>query len=900
MLIRDMWGASPQTNTRRFIVAIAPGGRNIVRQIPVPDAEHGELAARAIAEEGWNAFFAPAAFRDTRTQRDALFLPAFWLDLDVADDGVETPNKYGSTEAAAVALWRWLHEHQMPEPTHVVASGGGGLHVYWRLTEDAPLEAWQPVAARFKQALKVAGIKADPTRTADAASVLRVPNTVHTKDMTRPRLVRLLRREERRVSLEEFAAALPALGPQRLVERTPLPAEWDVSTPFDPADAELVAAQCGQMRIFRERGGAVSEPYWRAGLSVLARCIDGDRLIHDWSKGDPRYNPNETAKKAAGTKGPATCAHFDTVNPGGCAGCPHAGRVTSPIVLGRVPKAPEPPPEAPYRVGRFRRFTINSQGVWYDPPTVEGGQPEPPVKVCEYPLWVVEIRHRATTHETQAGAVGSYLEWDGPAGTRRRVLPHSVLLDASKLRGWMAEEGLGIAVRDWKLMTYYIAEMSLDAARRGVTYFYDQAGWVDGNTAFVVGRRKITADGEHHAVLEASGPSARLGAAAGDLEAWKRAAALLAPVGREKLAYATLHALGSPLLSQCGLQGAVLSLAGESGAGKTVSMKFALSVYGDPEALYMQGGSSVLAISSALAAHQHMPLGIDELTVRDPRSLRDLAYLVANGRPDSKLKRTGEAREIQTWCLNAIVTTNMPILSNKQTDVNEAARRRIIEIDFDRPLEAAIGAQLRDAAAQNPGVALAPYMQAVIRARERLPELLAQAQAWLAQRYRWPDSQRFALWSLAAALVGGAIAAERGLLPGWDVQRIVDAAARAVDQNVVETLPPSELARQMTAEWITEHAQQVVWWRTGTNYVDVHGVRDPLVRVLGDNEIAIHQSRLLALLRDAGVSQRVVAAALAVKERRKVRLLPDLPPVWCYIVDPAALGIELAPLAGGG
>jgi hypothetical protein len=74
---------------------------------------------------------------------------------------------------------------------------------------------------------------------------------------------------------------------------------------------------------------------WRAALSVAVHCVDGATAIHAISEGHEGYDPEETERKAAKTKGPYTCDAFEKINPGGCSGCPHLGKLKSPITLGQ-------------------------------------------------------------------------------------------------------------------------------------------------------------------------------------------------------------------------------------------------------------------------------------------------------------------------------------------------------------------------------------------------------------------------------------------------------------------------------------------------------------------------------------------------------------------------------------
>lgn len=107
-----------------------------------------------------------------------------------------------------------------------------------------------------------------------------------------------------------------------------------------PARAEPIIEGCQQVR----EAGSQSEPVWHRMISVMRMCGDeGRAAIHKISAVDERrYDPDDTDKKIAqaiasqGVKGmPATCEQFDKLRPGECQKCPHWGRITSPIQLGR-------------------------------------------------------------------------------------------------------------------------------------------------------------------------------------------------------------------------------------------------------------------------------------------------------------------------------------------------------------------------------------------------------------------------------------------------------------------------------------------------------------------------------------------------------------------------------------
>jgi hypothetical protein len=80
---------------------------------------------------------------------------------------------------------------------------------------------------------------------------------------------------------------------------------------------------CNQLKYIIEHQATMSEPMWRAGLSIAKFCVDADVAIEKISSGHPEYSPMMADRKVRGIKGgPYTCAKFEEYNSGGCDGCP--------------------------------------------------------------------------------------------------------------------------------------------------------------------------------------------------------------------------------------------------------------------------------------------------------------------------------------------------------------------------------------------------------------------------------------------------------------------------------------------------------------------------------------------------------------------------------------------------
>jgi hypothetical protein len=153
-----------------------------------------EAAARAIRQSkgGLDAYMACAEFGSPgkRKAENAVGACAFWLDVDCGPSKAEAGNGYADATQALAATLAFVAHVGIPDPTHVVNSGAG-LHFYWALDAFLPREFWQASARKLKALAKACDLLADPTRTADIASILRVPGTLNYK-YTPPRPVQLV------------------------------------------------------------------------------------------------------------------------------------------------------------------------------------------------------------------------------------------------------------------------------------------------------------------------------------------------------------------------------------------------------------------------------------------------------------------------------------------------------------------------------------------------------------------------------------------------------------------------------------------------------------------------------------------------------------------------------------
>lgn len=176
------------------------------------DAATAASEAQRIDKNGRDAYFAPALFGPAanRKAENALGASCFWADLDCG------PDKPFPTQGDALqALKDFCRATGLPRPTLLVSSGVG-VHVYWLLDQFVPREQWLEAARKLKALCKAHGFAADPSRTADIASVLRPVGTRNFKDPDNPRqvvVVHPLAGFPKRIGLDAFVQALDAASP---------------------------------------------------------------------------------------------------------------------------------------------------------------------------------------------------------------------------------------------------------------------------------------------------------------------------------------------------------------------------------------------------------------------------------------------------------------------------------------------------------------------------------------------------------------------------------------------------------------------------------------------------------------------------------------------------------------
>ncbi|MDE2022527.1 MAG: DUF927 domain-containing protein [Patescibacteria group bacterium] len=778
------------------------GFRCLVTQTPAGKLRHywstvdKELVERIAGFEaaGLTVFHACATYttRENRRGDNAAFVRSIWMDIDVDP---ENPEKYESQAAAVAGLARFLQDAKLPPPW--VVNSGGGVHCYWVFDEDVEASRAKVAATLVKRLAHHFGFRIDPSRTADMASILRPVGCLNRKyDPMRVVEAKLTGATYEFgtlfAAIESAASPLPKIESKKKKLKGGVNAEFLVQQDYPPSDANLVADQCAQVGKVRSKLGDVAEPLWYATLAVLASCIDGKKIAHEWSKGHPNYRPEETEAKIAqqDSYGPATCETFAFRAPGGCAGCPHRGKITSPIQLG-IRLVELPPPQVGATVLERGAddpdddeeevilktpagFTRSEQGIWLTPK--EGDKRI----VHNYDLYVEDIALDESAGH-QICVVRHFTPQDG-----WRTFSFRSALVASDKDFEMAVRDNGVMPADARLLRIYVSLSMTELQKvRKARPLYASMGWKDGMKCFVLGDKAYYPSGR----VERVGVSPAIRAtvegirAQGSLEAWSDVTSLLNAPGMEAHAMVFAAGAGAPLLKFTGYEGAVFNAVGLSNAGKTSMARFFTSMYGDFAKLKLKQSDTANAKVERIGVMSNLPVYVDELTNEDPKQISDFIYEITQGRSKLRLRENGSERTTFEWSTIVVSSTNSPLAGKLRVVKanSEAERLRLFEFRVGRQtaFDDAEGSKLYRTCSENFGHAGEHYIRYVVTHMEEVRRGLDAFIEVFKKHAQARAEERMWIASICCSLYGLKIMRDIGLIR-FDVAPVVKWAVEQV------------------------------------------------------------------------------------------------------------------------
>ena len=696
--------------------------------------EDAMALVQSFASRNINVYFTPGTYQGSRRRKEeCLFVKSFFLDLDVAHG----KNQYESKEAAVLDVERFCNEVNWPKP--VLIDSGGGIHAYWILKEELPAADWKGYAEQFKALCLERGMLIDEVVSADAARLMRVPGTNNYRyDPPSPSVLLT------EVETHDFSVLRPALGEvekpfklsdvdkgldpdtKAIFEKRRNNFEYDFS---QIVVTSLQGTGCAQIKYIVENAASCPEPLWYAGLSVAVRCRDGGTAIHRMSEGHPDYTSADTERKAQQSLREANWAHgceaFERENRDGCAGCPHRGRITGPIELGKVLKVAhvsvdageQPVVEQPdgiigdesedetqsiryeadtQKILVFPDFLLPfargaSGGIYYTPPpkTDKKGRVVPSEPELLTPNDVYPVKRVYSPHDGECLVMRVYFPMDK---TREFFLPMKDVAAIDKLKIALASNGVVFEPAIAPRLASYLMKWTNYLMETGTAdTMRVQQGWTEDQKSFVIGTTEYFPDGteKHCPPSPLSKGVVRHIRQRGDFETWKKSAQMFNDPGYELHAFAFLCGLASPLMEVTNVNGVILSLYSEGpGTGKTGALNAALSVWGDPEALGVYEGTAN-GLMQRMITSKNIMFGLDEQGNLDGKIVSPLAYGISSGKSKIRLMAsTNQEREASyNSRLIAVITTNKAMKSIlAEYKANNAAENvRILEPEVHKP-----------------------------------------------------------------------------------------------------------------------------------------------------------------------------------------------------------------------
>jgi len=762
------------------------------RQTFVETVEEIDGVVDGLLAQGYDAYFGCAKYlseEDGRTAKNAKWFRAFWLDLDCGEN-----KPYESQAAALDALRLIVQASGLPKPT--IINSGRGLHVYWVLTQTIGYNDWKPTAEAFKKFCAMYNLHADPAVTADAARILRIPETLNFKDNP-PKKVDVMITSP----AVDFAAFRQAIGLQDEAEEEDS-LFGDATPPRRPIDATTRALMgnsisrfgaimrktaagegCAQLlHIYRDQE-TIEEPLWRAGLSIAVNCEDGTTSIHKISNQHPEYDPSETYNKAQALRDkPYKCATFANLNPQGCQDCPLKGKITSPIQIGsRIAEAKAEDniivmrnatleeeitveiPEYPFPYFRGKNGGVYKRGYGKD----ENGEDNKDELIYEYDFYVVK-----RLKDPDAGE-SLWMRLHMPKdGIQEFSAPLTSCLSKDKLREVLAYQGITAYNKKLDHLMAYVTKWVQELQRlTEAEKARQQFGWQEDDTKFIVGNREITASGVNYSPSSsATSELASMYTKKGNISEWRKVANIYGKPGNEVRAFTLFAGFGSALFKFTKLNGAIIHLTNNgSGVGKTTIQLLVNSIWGRPVEPLMNQEDKYLARMHRISVLGNLPPTIDELTNMQDEEVSNMAYAITHGRGRNRMQSQVNAERSNTlrWSSVAITSGNKSLYDQLYNlkDFPEGELMRVLEFAVAKMdnLSKAESDEMFNPMYENYGIAGELFIRYVLANLPEVKRLLAAVQRKFDRAAGFTQRERFWSATAASAITAGIITKKLGL-----------------------------------------------------------------------------------------------------------------------------------------
>jgi len=774
--------------------------------------------ADAFAVENRDVYFALAAFKDSgsRTGDNARVIKSLFIDIDIGDK-----KDYKTRADAKQAYAEFVETTGMQELGRpIVVSSGGGFHMYWPFTQEVEIARWKPLAENFKRLCKQEGFNIDWNCTADAARVLRVPGTFNQK-FDPPKPVKILDEGTGPFSLDALVEFVDSKLKIKPVPTINLPGQ----RPTRSAGSMLMmdnnvtlfknilvkteaGTGCGQLAYYLENAQQDGmEPLWRGLLSWTKHCDDGEKA-NSWLTKQHPYDQERMEQKLREIKGPYGCLKIDSINPGICPSCPHYGKITNALILGREVKVDNTPKEVALelqndpstpnmgttvpKAGTIMRptpprgFSYGEKCGVYRDKTEQDGQGNTittRVAITPYDLFVVNILKSEGEHIVHLLAVK-------PEGPEEITLPQRAVVSQDETVKALAQQNIIASFgkgNDRNLFDYVRACVEEASYSRAAINVPTNYGWQPNDT-FVYNERVFSKNmPPQHIPMRGLVNINKATKPTGSLDEWRKIVNMLTKKQMHEILAMSMTGFAAPLMRFTGYDGITFHLGStESGTGKSLTLELAASVWGHPVKYRVSKNTSDVAMQQRLGLLHSMPLISDEITSKNRKDFEwfpGFIFDMAEGQGKDRMESgANKERENTTyWKSIALLSSNTHVidyLTGARRHSSEGEIRRLLELTLNKVIkwedgETEVISNLR----RNYGVAGELWAQYLVDNMDTCQQVLNETKAQLKKEFKFTDDERYWLAGCSAKVASA-------ILVGSNYAGIVDLPV----QGIIEVL----------------------------------------------------------------------------------------------------------------
>ncbi|WP_083499580.1 DUF927 domain-containing protein [Psychrobacter piscatorii] len=252
----------------------------------------------------------------------------------------------------------------------------------------------------------------------------------------------------------------------------------------------------------------------------------------------------------------------------------------------------------------------------------------------------------AKTRDKSSVTWGRLLQWrDDDNVLHKWAMPSSLLQgDAREYRRELASQGLNITTnpKQRNYLDTYIQDYPIHKRALCV----DKLGWH--GEQYILPDGAIGNDGKELIVYQSAHAINSTIAQQGTLAQWRDE--LCKPLAEQsRFVFSIACAFAGQLLELLDDDGGGFHILGSSSMGKSLSLKVAASVWGNPDNYSKTWRSTDNALEGTASEHNDSFLPLDEISESDPKIIGKAAYMLANGKPKGRSTTTGHNRTAKTW-----------------------------------------------------------------------------------------------------------------------------------------------------------------------------------------------------------------------------------------------------------